>query len=332
MPRLRSAPALFALSTLLLTACVPTTLRSQSGSALKVTATLSDSALSTSALSTLALKVDTGQYRRPGPASAQVQLSGPASGAGTYLYGLLLPEAQPGRLIVPETQPTAGTANLALPAVNGFTQLFVVASTRPLVFGPLGSSVSELGRAVGAATAGLAAGSWNVSTLVYRVSDYGALSVRSVPDGANVYVGDTYRGRTPLDLAAVEVGRAQIRIERDGFETESRTVMVASEQKALLNVRLRRQATALLRVTSSVPASVSIRKVGGSGSFAQSGPAPLDYTAPQEYKLLPGAYALTLTPQGSAISPARLGIELARDQTLDVSCAPQGTALVCQTN
>ena len=320
MSRLRLLPALLGLG-LLLTACLPTPLRSQSGSALQVAATLLESAPSDSAL-----KVDTGLYRRPGPASAQVQLSGAASGAGRYLYGLLLPEAQSARLIVPTTQGESGTVNLALPAVNGFTQLFVVASTRPLVFGPLGSSVPEVGRAVGAATAGLPAGSWNVSTLVYRVGDYGALGVRSFPDGANVYVNNTYRGRTPLDLTAVEVGRAQIRIEREGFETESRTVTVASGQKALLDVSLRRRATALLRVTSSVPASVSIRKVGGSGSFAQSGSAPLDY------RLLPGAYALTLTPRDGSISPARLGIELARDQTLNVNCAPQGTVLVCQTN
>ena len=311
MPRLRPLAALLGLS-LLLTACLPATLRPQSGSALKIDLTLSDPAL----------KVDTDKYRRPGPASVQVQLSGEAS---TYVYGLLLPEAQPGRLIVPSPQSvTTDTINLPLPAVRGFTQLFVVTSARPLVFGPLGGSVQMLGQAVSVATAGLPAGSWNVRTQVYRVDDYGALSVRSAPDGANVYVAGRYRGRTPLDLDAVEVGSPEVRVEKDGFEPERRSVRVAAEQTALLDLKLRSRPTARLNVMSSVPASVLLQNASGFGGL--SGPAPLGAA------LFPGSYSLNVTPRDSSLSPARLAFDLARDQILNVTCAPQGTALVCQSN
>jgi PEGA domain len=315
MPRLRPLAALLGLS-LLLTACLPATLRPQSGSALNINLTLSDPAL----------KVDTDKFRRPGPLSVQVGLSGAAS---PYVYGLLLPEAQPGRLITAAPQPvTAATINLPLPAVRGFTQLFVVTSVRPLVFGLLGGSVQTLGQAVSAATAGLPAGSWNVRTQVYRVDDYGALRVRSAPDGANVYVAGRYRGRTPLDLDDVEAGSPEIRVEKDGFEPERLTVRVAAEQTALLDLRLRPRPTARLNVTSSVPASVRLQKASGfgGGSGGLSGPAPLSAT------LFPGAYSLSVTPSDPAISPARLGFDLARDQTLTIRCAPQGTALVCQSN
>ncbi len=298
----------------LLSACLPAPLRTQPGSALTLSARLDD-----------ALKVADGEYRRPGPAQLQVDAGLP----GSSLYALLLPDqrlaAAPAQLLTPRASGEQ-SATFDLPPEVGFTQVFVVGSPRPLTFPALGSSVGQLSEALRVATADLPAGSWNVTTQVYRVGDYGQLKVLSSPPDANVYLGGTYRGRTPLDLSAVPAGDVALRIERQNYAPLTRTVTVLPDQTVEVKVALRPQpAVGHLTVQSSLPAQVQVRGSRELDNREVRGPAPLSADLPA------GDYALTVTPLGSALKAAWLGLSVTRNQTINVSCAPEGEQLVCRT-
>jgi TonB family protein len=52
----------------------------------------------------------------------------------------------------------------------------------------------------------------------------GALRIESEPSGAGVRVNGQARGQTPLDLSDLPFGRYEVRVERKGFDAQTRTV------------------------------------------------------------------------------------------------------------
>jgi len=66
----------------------------------------------------------------------------------------------------------------------------------------------------------------------------GRLVVRSRPAGANVTIGGAYRGRTPLEIEVRPDIVQAITISRDGYESASRELSVASGAREVLDVNL----------------------------------------------------------------------------------------------
>lgn len=60
----------------------------------------------------------------------------------------------------------------------------------------------------------------------------GTLHLISVPDGARFYVNDEARGVGPLVIPGVKPGTYVVRVEKEGFGTETREVVVANGQPA----------------------------------------------------------------------------------------------------
>jgi hypothetical protein len=59
------------------------------------------------------------------------------------------------------------------------------------------------------------------------------LDIRSIPDGAQVYLGDTLVGRTPLALPSVQVEtKLSLRLERDGYHAVERELTIAPDDQA----------------------------------------------------------------------------------------------------
>ena len=208
---------LLALSALL-SACVPAPLRAQNNAQLQLSATLAATPL----------RVDDGKYRRPGPSTLNVRVTGEAA----YLYALWLPEGGAARVLTPARQPASSgqMVSVALPPTFGFNQVFVVGSSQPLNFGALGSSVNALADAAKNATAKLPAGSWNTTNLAYRVNDYGTVVINSRPQDVNVYLDGNYQGSTPLRLNAAEVGSRTLQLRREGYFTLTRPITVLPDQ------------------------------------------------------------------------------------------------------
>ncbi len=59
------------------------------------------------------------------------------------------------------------------------------------------------------------------------------LEIRSIPDGAQVYLGETLVGRTPLSLPSVQIEtKLSLRLERDGYHAVARELTIAPDDEA----------------------------------------------------------------------------------------------------
>lgn len=66
----------------------------------------------------------------------------------------------------------------------------------------------------------------------------GSISIASNPSGANVYLDDIYKGRTPTTISGVLPDSHTIRVEKDGYEDLSESVSVAADVTTPLTVNL----------------------------------------------------------------------------------------------
>jgi hypothetical protein len=59
------------------------------------------------------------------------------------------------------------------------------------------------------------------------------LAISSLPDGADVYLGDTLVGRTPLSLPSVQIEtKLALRIEHEGYESTRRELTITRDDLA----------------------------------------------------------------------------------------------------
>ena len=56
-----------------------------------------------------------------------------------------------------------------------------------------------------------------ITQSIEEVADTGALNIDSTPRLAQVYVGEEYRGDTPLELYNLPVGQYDITVKKDGY-------------------------------------------------------------------------------------------------------------------
>ena len=80
--------------------------------------------------------------------------------------------------------------------------------------------------------------------------------IRSTPADADVFVNGTLRGKTPLALRELALGSYTIRVARDGYAEEERTLQLTSR-----------------RPTSSATINLRSEKTGPGGLNVQSRPA-----------------------------------------------------------
>lgn len=67
---------------------------------------------------------------------------------------------------------------------------------------------------------------------------YGEISVLSTPSGAKIFVDDNYRGTTPMVVAEVIIGQHSVTIEKDGYNTTTKEVMVVEKQRSAVNITM----------------------------------------------------------------------------------------------
>ena len=88
----------------------------------------------------------------------------------------------------------------------------------------------------------------------------GVLSVDSDPPGAAVYVDGRFAGQTPLNVTRLATGDHRVRVVKDGFLENGRTVSVNAKQAAAVQVKLTRNTTANVDTASQATGAT-----GGSG-------------------------------------------------------------------
>lgn len=83
-----------------------------------------------------------------------------------------------------------------------------------------------------------------------------ALNVVSLPDKARVYVDNSFKGETPFSMAEIAPGEHRIRVEKQGFDTIARTLVLGNGEEVTEEFRLKAN-TGKLTITSQ-PEGVSI--------------------------------------------------------------------------
>jgi PKD repeat protein len=88
----------------------------------------------------------------------------------------------------------------------------------------------------------------------------GALSVDTDPPGAAVYVDGRFAGQTPLHVTTLATGDHRVRVVKDGFLENGRTVSITAKQASTVQVRLTRTTA-----TNTDAASQATGATGGGG-------------------------------------------------------------------
>ena len=287
---------LASVSAFALAGCAPAALRSQAGASVSV-ATGFDAA-----------QVRDGFFRRPGP-----RMLVSRAPEGSFVYPLLLLAGGPAVLLQGQE------GRYSLPTLNGYTQIFTVVSQSPLALTADtvegARSVDAIGKLVESVTKGLPVRSWNVTTDVFRVSDFGSLVVESFPFDSDVSVDGQAVGSTPLRLDAIEAGSVRVNVTHDGYSSSTRTVVVSPDQTSRLRVRLNPLpiTTGLLSVTSSVPATVTVDE-------QNYGPAPVTL------RLGAGGHTVSVS---SGTASQTLNLQIRAGAQLNVACQDTDAGFRC---
>ncbi len=80
----------------------------------------------------------------------------------------------------------------------------------------------------------------------------GGLSVDSDPPGANVYVDGRFAGQTPVTMTKLATGDHRVRVLKDGYLENGRTVSVSAKQASAVQVKLTRSTAASTDAVSQV--------------------------------------------------------------------------------
>lgn len=241
----------------LLSSCMPTALQAQRNALVNVAAQPAGPGLVQSSF-----RADV--YRTPGPSALVVRTDRTA-----FVSVILLPvntgawgSVPLGATALEPVQVAGGvTTEIGLPPLPDAVQAFVVASVAPLNLQAARgvTTVKGVSQVVEAAAKSLPAGGYNVTSLQYRVAEFGDLTVQSnVPD-ALVSLDGRQVGRTPfVTVRDVPAGPVEVRVQRPGFDSWITRVTVSSNVHNQVYADLR-PALGQVVVSSSVQADVYVQ-------------------------------------------------------------------------
>ncbi len=117
----------------------------------------------------------------------------------------------------------------------------------------------------------------SISSRIRRCSPYaetGSVLIRSTPADADVLVNGKPRGKTPLALRDLAFGSYTIRVARDGYVAEERTLQLTARRPATsTTINLRAAARPTNRIVPGLPAKAGDASVTAGGLNVQSRPA-----------------------------------------------------------
>jgi len=132
------------------------------------------------------------------------------------------------------------------------------------------------------------------------------LTVYSVPDNARVYINDQLRGETPLTMTNLNVGSYGIRVDKKGYEPQSRSIELNPGARRIEEFRLNSNSGKIVLVTE--PARVKVYLDGdmvGSTEAKENEviSEPLEIDMVEE-----GAHRLNLSRKGYDYDPKTLRV------------------------
>ncbi|GGL13529.1 hypothetical protein GCM10010844_35510 [Deinococcus radiotolerans] len=294
----------------LLSGCVPSPLRAQPGAQLRLSVTPGSQAVAP-------VTGEDALYRAPGPGSLRLSTDRVA-----FVTSVVLPETG-GALVLPTVQTRPGeVVSAPLPATQGFTQVFTVASLQPMPLDAAAGarSVSDVSRAVESAARALPAGAYTVGTTVYRVVRFGTLDVTSNLPDALVRVNGRAVGTTPLSVPDLPEGQVSVEVSRSGYKTVTQRVNIDGNAVNRVSATLR-PITGTLSVRSDVLADLFIDR------------RLVDTVRPGvglDLPLRPGVVTLNVVPRNQQYAAQNLLVRVTADRVSPVICAVTGGTYTCK--
>ena len=307
-----------ALGLALLSSCMPTPLQSQRNALVNVAAQPAGPGLVQSSF-----RADV--YRTPGPDALAVRTD-----RGAFVSVIILPvntgtwgSVPVGATVLEPVQVPGGVATqIGLPPTPDAVQVFAIASVAPLNLAAASgvTTVKGVSQVVDTAAKTLPAGGYNVTSLKYRVAQFGDLTVQSNVRDANVIVDGQLIGQTPsVTVRDVPVGLVEVKVQRAGFERWVNTVRVSPDTHNHVFADLR-PALGLLVVSSSVQADVYVQGQHAGRGTSVSVRVPVGFVSVTVVPVpVPGQPALN---SSGAVVQVRAG------ETASVTCGGQ-TSFVC---
>lgn len=294
----------------LLSGCVPAPLRPQAGAQLRVSVTPGSRAVQP-------ITGEEALYRAPGPGSLRV-----STDRAAFVTSVVLPE-QGGALVLPTVQTRPGeVVATALPATQGFTQVFTVASLQPMPLDAAAGarSVSDVSRVVESAARGLPAGAYTVDSTVYRVVRFGTLDVTSNLPDAVVRVNGLQVGTTPVRVADLPEGQVSVEVTRAGYRGVTQRVNIEGDSVNRVNASLR-LITGTLTVRSDLLADLYIDR-----RLVETVRPGVQLDLP----LRPGVMTLNVVPRDRQFPAQNLLVRVTADRVTPVICEVQAGAYTCK--
>ncbi|CCK80702.1 conserved uncharacterized protein, DUF323 [Desulfobacula toluolica Tol2] len=89
----------------------------------------------------------------------------------------------------------------------------------------------------------VAQGTTTITTPDVIVGSKGKLSIISDPEGADIFVGGKFKGRSPLDMDSIEPGDYRVKARLAGYDAIDKTVRVNSSRKAMVTFYFEKKET-----------------------------------------------------------------------------------------
>jgi hypothetical protein len=214
----------------------------------------------------------------------------PAAGQHIPVHASLVPVVQTGNIYV-NTNPSGASAILD----NGYDQLTTPGTFNAVSTGWHNVQVSKSGYQLYSTSIEVKPGQTsNVYATLVQNTQYGSISITSLPVGASLYVDTIYQGLTNQIVGSLAVGPHTVTLKKSGYKDFTQTVTVNNAQTTSLSVTLSPLAsptTGDLDV-SSTPYGASVYLNGDyQGETRSSGPLYIT-------SLVPGTYTVILKKSG----------------------------------
>jgi hypothetical protein len=214
----------------------------------------------------------------------------PAAGQHIPVHASLVPVVQTGNIYV-NTNPSGASAILD----NGYDQLTTPGTFNAVSTGWHNVQVSKSGYQLYSTSIEVKPGQTsNVYATLVQNTQYGSISVTSLPVGASLYVDTIYQGLTNQIVGSLSVGSHTVTLKKSGYKDFTQTATVNNAQTTSLSITLSPLAsptTGDLDV-SSTPYGASVYLNGDyQGETRSSGPLYIT-------SLVPGTYTTVLKKSG----------------------------------
>jgi hypothetical protein len=206
----------------------------------------------------------------------------PAAGQHIPVHASLVPIVQTGNIYV-NSNPAGASAILD----NGYAQLTTPGTFNGVSTGWHNVQVSKSGYQLYSTSIEVKTGATsNVMATLVPNTQYGSISVTSLPVGASLYVDTIYEGYTNQIVGNLAVGTHTVTLKKSGYKDYSQTATVYNAQTTSLSVTLSplsSPTTGDLDV-SSTPTGASVYLDGAyQGETRSSGPLYITGLAPGSY-------------------------------------------------